>query len=43
MLFGWISYLLGKDSGIDFVVRCKETNSNIENIPIFVVSNTAKS
>ncbi len=38
----WLDhYLLGKDSGIDFVVRCKETNSKYKNIPIFVVSNTA--
>lgn len=38
----WLDhYLLGKESGLDFVVKCKEKNSKYKNIPIFVVSNTA--
>ncbi|PWB39135.1 MAG: hypothetical protein C3F02_00760 [Parcubacteria group bacterium] len=38
----WVDhYLLGKESGLDFVVKVKEENSSFRNIPIFVVSNTA--
>jgi len=38
----WLDhYLLGKESGLDFVVNCKQENSWCKNIPIFVVSNTA--
>lgn len=38
----WLDhYLLGKESGLDFVGRCKEDGSRYKNIPIFVVSNTA--
>ncbi len=38
----WLDhYLLGKESGLDFVVKCKGENSKYKNIPIFVVSNTA--
>jgi len=38
----WLDhYLLGKENGLDFVIKCKEENSKYKNIPIFVVSNTA--
>lgn len=38
----WLDhYLLGKESGLDFVARCKAENSTSKNIPIYVVSNTA--
>jgi len=38
----WLDhYLLGKENGLDFVVRCKEEGSKYKDIPIFVVSNTA--
>ena len=38
----WLDhYLLGKESGLDFVVWCKEEAADYKNIPIFVVSNTA--
>lgn len=37
----WLDhYLLGKESGLDLVVRLKEDEVS-KNIPIFVVSNTA--
>jgi len=38
----WLDhYLLGKESGLDFVARCKTEGSKCKNIPIYVVSNTA--
>ncbi|MEX0917608.1 MAG: response regulator [Candidatus Paceibacterota bacterium] len=38
----WLDhYLLGKESGLDFVAKCKEEGSSCKNIPIYVVSNTA--
>jgi len=38
----WLDhYLLGKESGIDFVMRCKAEESTKKHIPIFLVSNTA--
>lgn len=37
----WLDhYLLGKDTGLDFVIKLKE-DSKCKKIPIFVVSNTA--
>lgn len=39
----WLDhYLLGKETGIDFIVRAKN-DPILKNIPIFVVSNTASS
>jgi CheY-like chemotaxis protein len=38
----WLDhYLLGKETGLDFVARCKAEGSPFKKIPIFVVSNTA--
>ncbi|HEU0085632.1 MAG TPA: response regulator [Candidatus Paceibacterota bacterium] len=38
----WLDhYLLGKESGLDFVARCKAEGSGCKDIPIYVVSNTA--
>ncbi len=38
----WLDhYLLGKESGLDFVGWCKEKNNKLRETPIFVVSNTA--
>jgi len=38
----WLDhYLMGGETGLDFVVKLKEKNSNWSDIPIFVVSNTA--
>lgn len=38
----WLDhYLLGKESGLDFVNKIKTDNSIWKKIPIFVVSNTA--
>ncbi len=38
----WLDhYLLGEESGLDFVARLKLSDSEWKNIPIFVVSNTA--
>jgi DNA-binding NtrC family response regulator len=38
----WLDhYLLGKESGLDFVAKCKAEDSPCKNIPIYVVSNTA--
>lgn len=41
----WLDhYLIGKDTGLDFVAWCKEENNEkCVNLPIFVVSNTASS
>ncbi len=40
----WIDhYLLGKESGLDFVFWCKEKTEEHNKIPIFLVSNTASS
>lgn len=41
----WLDhYLIGKETGLDFVAWCKdENNSKCNSIPIFVVSNTASS
>ncbi len=40
----WLDhYLLGKESGLDFVVWCKEDQEKYKKVPIFVVSNTATS
>lgn len=40
----WLDhYLLGKESGLDFVAKCKDDGSKCKNIPIFVISNTASS
>jgi len=37
----WLDhYLLGKENGLDFVVKIKEENSKWKNIPVIVVSNT---
>jgi len=37
----WLDhYLLGKENGLDFVVKIKEDNSKWKNIPVIVVSNT---
>lgn len=37
----WLDhYLLGKEDGIDFVLKIKRNDSVWKNIPIFVVSNT---
>lgn len=36
-------YLLGKEDGLDFVRYCKESGSKCEDIPIFIISNTATS
>lgn len=38
----WLDhYLLGKESGLDFLVKCKSETSWCKHIPVFVVSNTA--
>lgn len=38
----WLDhYLLGKQSGIEIVVKCKEEGSPNINVPIFLISNTA--
>lgn len=38
----WLDhYLVGKETGLDFVVKLKEENSTWKKIPIFVVSNTS--
>lgn len=38
----WLDhYLLGKESGLDFVAQLKADGTNWKQIPIFVVSNTA--
>lgn len=38
----WLDhYLLGKETGLDFVAQLKSDGSVWKNIPIFVVSNTA--
>jgi len=38
----WLDhYLLGKESGLDFLVRLKEDGAGWKEIPVFVVSNTA--
>lgn len=38
----WLDhYLLGKESGLDLVAKCKAEHSKCRQIPIFVVSNTA--
>ena len=38
----WLDhYLLGKESGLDFVTKLKTHDGRWKNIPIFVVSNTA--
>lgn len=38
----WLDhYLLGKEDGLDFVIKCKSDNSKCVHLPIFVVSNTA--
>ncbi len=38
----WLDhYLLGKESGLDFVVWCKGDDEDLKKLPIFVVSNTA--
>lgn len=38
----WLDhYLLGKESGLDFVTKLKSTNEKWIRIPVFVVSNTA--
>lgn len=38
----WLDhYLLGRESGIDFVVKCKAGEAKHCNIPIYVISNTA--
>ena len=40
----WLDhYLLGGETGLDFVVRLKEGTEVQKNLPIFVVSNTAGS
>jgi DNA-binding NtrC family response regulator len=37
----WLDhYLLGKEDGLDFLIKIKE-NKNFKKIPVFVVSNTA--
>lgn len=38
----WLDhYLLGKENGLDFVIRCKKEGSEHRELPIFLVSNTA--
>ena len=38
----WLDhYLLGKENGLDFVMKMKARDGRWKNIPIFVVSNTA--
>ena len=38
----WLDhYLLGKESGLDFVARVKNPDSKWREIPVFLVSNTA--
>ena len=38
----WLDhYLLGKETGLDFVAWCKTDGAHCKHIPIFVVSNTA--
>jgi CheY-like chemotaxis protein len=38
----WLDhYLLGKESGLDFVATLKKDGGEWKNIPVFVVSNTA--
>lgn len=38
----WLDhYLIGKENGLDFVVKLKTVNSRWKKIPVFVVSNTA--
>jgi DNA-binding response OmpR family regulator len=38
----WLDhYLLGKESGLDFVIACKADGSKHNSLPIFLVSNTA--
>lgn len=38
----WLDhYLLGKESGLEFVSYCKDESSRHRSLPIFVVSNTA--
>lgn len=38
----WLDhYLLGKESGLDFLMKCKLEKTWCRTIPIFVVSNTA--
>ncbi len=39
----WLDhYLIGKESGLDFIAWCKEEeNAKCKKVPIFVVSNTA--
>ena len=38
----WLDhYLLGKDSGLDLVIKVKQEDSEWKDIPIYVVSNTA--
>jgi len=40
----WLDhYLLGKETGLDFVAKIKAQDGKWKNIPIFVVSNTASS
>ena len=40
----WLDhYLLGKDNGLDFIVKLRGHDGKWERIPIFVVSNTADS
>lgn len=40
--FIWLDhYLPGEESGLDFVVKIRSSESANKNIPIFVVSNTA--
>ncbi len=38
----WLDhYLLGKETGLDFIAWCKTDDSKYKNIPFFVISNTA--
>ncbi len=38
----WLDhFLLGKESGLDFVIACKAEGSKHASVPIFLVSNTA--
>ncbi len=38
----WLDhYLLGKENGLDFVTKLKAEGSHWQNVPVFVVSNTA--
>ena len=40
----WLDhYLLGKESGLDLIVWCKENNNKCKETPIFIVSNTVSS